>query len=71
LTRLEDWNDGVRRKTKNLLFPILIPIIPLLHQSIIPILQKIMLMENGVDQKLRRFSPSHPLATDPDFGKIK
>jgi hypothetical protein len=53
------------------LFPILIPIIPLLQQSIIPILQKIMLMENGVDQKLRRLSPSHPLATDPDFGKIK
>jgi hypothetical protein len=60
LTRLEDWNDGVRRKTKNLLFPILIPIIPLLQQSIIPILQKIMLMENGVDQNSGGFRlPTH------------
>jgi hypothetical protein len=68
---MEYWNDEVRRKTKNLLSPILIPIIPLLQQSIIPILQKITLMENGVDQKLRRLPPSHPLAIDPNSGKIE
>jgi hypothetical protein len=68
---MEYWNDEVRRKTKNLLSPILIPIIPLLQQSIIPILQKITLMENGVDQKLRRLPPSHPLAIDHNSGKIK
>jgi len=52
--QLEYWNDGVRRKTKNLLFPILIPIIPLFQQSIIPILQKITLGDNGIPQKIRK-----------------
>ncbi len=46
---MEYWNDGVRRKI--LLFPILIPIIPLFQQSIIPILQKIRLRDKGVIQK--------------------
>ncbi len=68
---MEYWNDGIRRKTINLLFSILIPIIPLFQQSIIPILQKITLMENGVDQKLRRLPPSHRLAIVPNSGKIR
>ena len=52
---MEYWNDGLRRrKTKNLLFPILIPTIPLSQQSIIPILQKITLMNNGVLQRPRK-----------------
>jgi hypothetical protein len=54
---MEYWNDGVRRKTKNLSFPILIPIIPLFQQSIIPILQKITLIDNGVLQKLHPYLP--------------
>jgi hypothetical protein len=35
-----------------LFFSVLIPIIPLFQQSIIPILQKITLMDNGLLQKL-------------------
>jgi len=53
-SQLEYWNDGIRKKIKNLLFPILIPIIPLFQQPIIPILQKITLMDNGVPLKLRK-----------------
>jgi len=53
---MEYWNDEVRRKTKNLLFPILIPIIPLFQQSIIPILQEITLMDNGVSPETQETS---------------
>ena len=39
---MEYWNNVLRRrKTRNLLFAILIPIIPPFQQSIIPILQEI------------------------------
>ena len=48
----------------------IIPILQMKH-FIIPILQKITLMENGVDQILRRLPPSHPLAIDPNSGKIE
>jgi len=50
---MDSWNDGVgRRKTKNPLFPILIPIIPLFQQSIIPIPQKIALRNNGITPRI-------------------
>jgi hypothetical protein len=51
---MENWNDGVRRKTKNLSFSILIPITPLFQQSIIPISQKIPLRDKGVPRKITK-----------------